>query len=82
MSTTAPVPRSPIFSGAAAQARLQQLGLPGAEPLLDALGDGCAAASTTTTLHPVSYAGQRVWAETVAGVRYLLGEHGWLEEHI
>jgi hypothetical protein len=82
MNTTSLIPRAPVFTGAGAQARLQQLGLPGAEPLLDALGDGCAAASTTTTLHPVSYAGQRVWAETVAGVRYLLGDHGWQDVHI
>jgi hypothetical protein len=63
--------------GPAAEARLQSLGIPGSRLVLDAVGDGASGAMATTTLHPVSYFGQRMWAETVQSLRVLLENYGW-----
>lgn len=74
------VPSVPIHTGVGAEVRLQQLGVPGSQPLVDALHDGASAARATTSEHPAAYPGQRMWGETVASLRRALGHHGWTPE--
>lgn len=74
------VPSVPIYTGVAAEVRLQQLGMPGSQPLVDALHDGASAARATTSEHPAAYAGQRMWGETVASLRRHLAHQGWTAE--
>ena len=71
------IPRTPILAGVAAEARTQQLGLPGTALLVEALRDGASAARTTTPMHPRAYRGQRMWGEAVASLGFSLTPHGW-----
>lgn len=71
------IPRVPLYEGALAEARVQQLGLPRAQVLVDSLYRGAVGARATNSLHPKSYPGQRMWAETVAEARRQLRPYGW-----
>ncbi len=67
------IPRAQVFTGPSAEARAQQLGIPGGTaPLVAALRDGASAAKATTELHPAPYKGQRMWAEAVASLAHAL----------
>jgi hypothetical protein len=71
-----------VFTGAAAEARTQQLGVRGGTAsLLDSLRDGASAARATTADHPRSYRGLRMWAETVASLRTHLRPNWERESH-
>jgi hypothetical protein len=76
------IPVAPVFVGSAAEIRLQKLGMPGTEVLVDALQDGASGARATTENHPVAYRGQRMWGETVASLREGLKGHGWDGEYL
>lgn len=66
-TSPSPIPRAQVFTGPSAEARAQQLGIPGGTaPLVAALRDGASAAKATTDWHPAPYKGQRMWAEAVA----------------
>jgi hypothetical protein len=72
---------SRVYEGEAAESRLQELGVPGSEVLVDAIGYGAAAARSVTAKHPVSYRGLRLWAEATAYLRFEL-KHPWQPETI
>jgi hypothetical protein len=63
-----------ILEGPDAERRVWRLGIPGTAILVDALGYGSAAARTVTAAHPLSYRGQRLWAEATAYLRMELPE--------
>lgn len=75
------VPKVPVHTGVVADVRLQQLGIPGPQPLLTALNDGASCARATTGRHPAAYRGQRMWGETVASLRVALASQGWMAEN-
>jgi hypothetical protein len=75
-------PTPPLYVGAIAEARLQQLGLHGSCKLVESLMDGMAAAKACGPYHPAQYPGTRMWAETVASLRYRLAADGWEPEVI
>ncbi len=80
MLSQSSIPRVPVHVGPGADARLRHLGIPGPDPLLAALRDGASAARATTELHPRSYQGQRMWAETHASLVANLRPHGWISQ--
>lgn len=75
------MPRTPIFTGAAADARVQQLGIPQTSLLAEALRDGASGARATTSAHPRAYPGQRMWGESTASLRIGLASSGWMTEN-
>lgn len=66
-----------VYQGDAAQARLWQLGIPGVEPLCDALAAGASGYRSTNADHPDSYKGSRMWGEATMALRRALRPHGW-----
>ena len=75
------IPAAKIHLDHGAEARVQQLGLPGVAALADALHDGASGARATTAIHPRAYRGQRMWGETVASLRQGLEANGWEGEN-
>jgi hypothetical protein len=71
-----------IWTDDLANARAQQIGLPGTLPLRYAVDLGAGAARAVTDDHPPSYRGYRMWAETVAGLRSRLRPAGWEREDL
>lgn len=71
------IPRAPVFHGVAADAKLQQLGVPGRFPLQQAVLVGNASANNTTDDHPPAYPGDKMWGETTAELRSMLRVHGF-----
>jgi hypothetical protein len=63
---------SKLFEGDPAEARLEELGLPGSGVLVGAVLYGAAAARSTTDNHPAPYRGYRMWAEATAYLRFEL----------
>lgn len=74
-------PGAKICLPAQAHLRLVELGL-AMEPLTESISDGASAFRSVTPFHPVSYAGQRMWAETTASLGRALGPHGWEPESL
>lgn len=72
-----------IFNGDHAEARLPRLGIPGTEPLVEALRAGVSGYRSTNADHPNSYKGSRMWGETTSGLRRALRPYGWERgEHV
>ena len=70
-------PRTPIREGAAADLRLQQLGVPNAGTIVAAINDGASGARAATKYHPKSFAGQRMWGDSTAALRVYLEPYDW-----
>lgn len=70
-----------VSTSVRSNAELEKLGFSPAAMVREALQDGASASrSVTTPVHPVTYAGTRMWAETTASLA-LLGRHsGWEPE--
>ena len=77
MHLTHPDEEPVLWTDDLAEARLQQLGLPGSAPLRRAIHAGSAAARAVNSDHPVSYRGYRMFGETVEMLRKQLRPAGW-----
>lgn len=74
------VPRSPVHEGPLAEARLQGVGIPSSQTVVDALAIGGAAFRSCDARHPRSYPGTRMWAETFHALAFSLTRVGWTVE--